>query len=160
MFLVATLAYRMIGNPARPEFSGYRDSGRVPQGNSYRNEEYAPTPRQENPGNLGQDVYPPVPTEPVPIDPNNGPTPGDLGPTDPALDPNVTDPALAPTPSGAETGTKQSESGKKPLDLRGDDEDSGASSTPPVTDPKTDPESKSAETKNGSGPDLRGGNGV
>ena len=113
---------------------------------------------------MGRESYPPVPTDPVPtdpvpIDPNAGPTPGDLGPTDPAMNPNVSDPTLSPGTPAPEEVKIPTESAKKPIDLRGDDEDAGASSTPPVTDPKKESESKGKETKSGSGPDLRGGSG-
>lgn len=164
IFLGLSLVYRMITNPAKPEYSGVTGSGSAPRGNPYSREDSAPMPSPQEPYDMGRESYPPVPndpvpTDPVPIDPNAGPTPGDLGPTDPAMNPNVTDPALNPADPTPEEVKKPTESAKKPIDLRGDDEDTGASSPPSVTDPKKESDSKGKETKSGSGPDLRGGSG-
>jgi len=156
-FLVISLVYRTVVNPTRPNGGSMQavTSGSEPRAYD-RFEERTPPPI-DRPSDVGGETAPPYPSDPAPIDPNSGPIPNDLGPTDPAMDPTVPDPMLSPGEPGPEAATKPKESDKKPIDLRGDDDDSGASSEPPVVDPKKGTETKGGETKPGSGPDLRGG---
>ncbi len=149
VFLGLSLVYRMVVNPTTPDGGNAQAVRRTtdPRLNEGLEQQ---TPPFERPGDSYRDSSPPVPQDPEP-DPYASPIPNDLGPTDPAMDPTVPDPALEPGESQPESKTKPREPEKKPIDLRGDDDDSGSTSTPP-TDPKSGTESKS-----GSGPDLRGG---
>ncbi len=149
-FLGLSLVYRMIVNPTTPDGGNTQAVRRTTDPRLNEGLEQR-TPPFEAPADSYRDDNPPMPQDPVP-DPYSSPIPNDLGPTDPAMDPTVPDPALEPGETGGESKTKPREPEKKPIDLRGDDEDSGSTSAAPPTDPKTGTESKS-----GSGPDLRGG---
>lgn len=148
-FLGLSLVYRMIVNPSRPESGSEQTVRRMPDPQPNGGYEQ-PTPPVETPGGSGRDSYPPMPQEPAP-DPYSGTMPNDLGPTDPAMEPTVPDPMLAPGESVPESKPKPKETEKKPIDLRGDDEDSGSTSAMPPADAKS-----GTESKTGSGPDLRG----